>query len=248
MTVKFTVSCAPPFPAEPVTVTVEFPAGVTGPVGVEEPPVLPDPPPHPEIKPMQARIRPMARTSTEQKRLAAKIRLRKPKHSTRLVSPAAAQIIFEPAEGIRWKPSPSNDVVVTFVVIVSVVVRAVLDPAGDRVAGLKAHVEYCGRPEQLKFTVPLNPPAGVKVMVEVPDWPATIVKDVGLAASEKLGATDALTVTLRLALAVSGVLSESFTSTVKLALAAVVGVPETTPVLVASDSPAGRVPELTLQV
>jgi hypothetical protein len=85
------------------------------------------------------------------------------------------------------------------VVIVSVVVRAVLDPAGDRVAGLKAHVEYCGRPEQLKFTVPLNPPAGVKVMVEVPDWPATIVKDVGLAASEKLGATDALTVTLRLA-------------------------------------------------
>jgi hypothetical protein len=34
VTVKFTVSCAPPFPAEPVTVTVEFPAGVTGPVGV----------------------------------------------------------------------------------------------------------------------------------------------------------------------------------------------------------------------
>ena len=58
----------------------------------------------------------------------------------------------------------------------------------------------------------------------------------------------ALTVMLRFVVALSGVLSESSTSTVKLAVPAVVGVPEMTPVLDVSDSPAGKVPELTLHV
>jgi len=56
-----------------------------------------------------------------------------------------------------------------------------------------------------------------------------------------------LTVTLRFAVAVCGVLSESLTSTVKLAVPALLGVPEMTPV-VASVRPAGRLPALMLHV
>jgi hypothetical protein len=55
-----------------------------------------------------------------------------------------------------------------------------------------------------------------------------------------------LIVMVRLAVAVSGVLSESLTPMVKLDLAAVVGVPEITPVVAATESPAGKLPELTL--
>jgi hypothetical protein len=52
----------------------------------------------------------------------------------------------------------------------------------------------------------------------------------------------------RFAVAVAGVGSESFTSTVKLDVSAVVGVPEITPVLVFNVSPAGRLPLLMLHV
>jgi hypothetical protein len=57
-----------------------------------------------------------------------------------------------------------------------------------------------------------------------------------------------LTTMLRLAVAVSGVLSESLTPTVKLAVPAAVGVPEITPVLAFSVSPAGKLPVLMLHV
>jgi hypothetical protein len=56
-----------------------------------------------------------------------------------------------------------------------------------------------------------------------------------------------MTMTLRFSVAVCGVLSESFTSTVKLAVPALLGVPEIAPVA-ASVRPAGRLPALRLHV
>ena len=69
-----------------------------------------------------------------------------------------------------------------------------------------------------------------------------------MAVSVKLGATAALITMLRLAVAISGAVSESLTPTVKLELPAEVGVPEMTPVLALSVSPAGKLPLLMLQV
>jgi len=86
------------------------------------------------------------------------------------------------------------------------------------------------------------------VIVVVPDCPATMVNDEGFAARLKPGVTELLIMMPKLAVAVRGVLSESVTSTVKSEVAAVVGVPEITPVAEASESPVGRLPELTLQV
>jgi hypothetical protein len=57
-----------------------------------------------------------------------------------------------------------------------------------------------------------------------------------------------LTTMLRLAVEVSGVLSESLTPTVKLEVPAAVGVPEITPVLAFSANPAGKLPVLMLHV
>jgi hypothetical protein len=57
-----------------------------------------------------------------------------------------------------------------------------------------------------------------------------------------------LTVMLRLAVAVCAGFSASLTSTVKLDVPVVVGVPEITPVLAASDSPAGKLPTAMLHV
>jgi hypothetical protein len=56
------------------------------------------------------------------------------------------------------------------------------------------------------------------------------------------------TVMLSFAVAVSGVLSESFTSIVKLEPPLAVGVPEMTPEPAANERPPGRLPALTLQV
>ena len=56
------------------------------------------------------------------------------------------------------------------------------------------------------------------------------------------------TTMLRLAVEVSGVLSESLTPIVKLEVPAAVGVPEMTPVLALSDRPAGKLPVLMLHV
>ena len=53
---------------------------------------------------------------------------------------------------------------------------------------------------------------------------------------------------LRLAVAVSGVASESFASTVKVEVPAEVSVPEMTPVLALSDRPAGKLPVMMLHV
>jgi len=57
-----------------------------------------------------------------------------------------------------------------------------------------------------------------------------------------------LMVILSIAVAVCGVLSESATWTVKLEVAALVGVPEIVPVLAPRESPAGRLPELMFHV
>ena len=57
-----------------------------------------------------------------------------------------------------------------------------------------------------------------------------------------------LTTMLRLAVEVSGVVSESFASTVKLEVPAAVEVPEIIPVLALSDKPAGKLPVLMLHV
>jgi hypothetical protein len=70
----------------------------------------------------------------------------------------------------------------------------------------------------------------------------------GLAVRVNPGITGATTAMLRLAVAVSAVVSESATPTVKFAVPAAVGVPEITPVLALRDNPAGRLPLLTLQV
>jgi hypothetical protein len=57
-----------------------------------------------------------------------------------------------------------------------------------------------------------------------------------------------LTTMLRLAVEVPGVVEESLMPTVKLAVPAAVGVPEITPVLAFSVSPAGKLPVLMLHV
>jgi hypothetical protein len=138
--------------------------------------------------------------------------------------------------------------VVTFVAMVSVVVTAVPELVAERLAGLKEQVEYAGRPEQAKSIVPVKPPLGVSVIAVVPDCPATMFNDEGLAARLKPGATELLMIMVKLVVAVSGVLSESFASTVKSELPAVVGVPEIMPEAEPSESPTGRLPVLTLQV
>jgi hypothetical protein len=61
-------------------------------------------------------------------------------------------------------------------------------------------------------------------------------------------ASAGITVMLRLAVAVAGVLSESSTFTTKSAVPETVAVPEITPVEGVSDNPAGRVPELMLHL
>jgi hypothetical protein len=57
-----------------------------------------------------------------------------------------------------------------------------------------------------------------------------------------------LTTMLKVVVAVSDVVSESLTPTVKVELPAAVGVPEITPVLALRVNPAGKLPVLTLQV
>jgi hypothetical protein len=85
-------------------------------------------------------------------------------------------------------------------------------------------------------------------MVVVPDWPAAMLRVDGLADRVNPGTTAATTEMVRLAVAVSGVVSESATPMVKLEVPAAVGVPEITPVLALSVKPAGRLPVLTLHV
>jgi hypothetical protein len=46
---------------------------------------------------------------------------------------------------------------------------------------LKVQVEYAGRLEQAKLTVPAYPPTGEIVKVALPEFPAVIVKLVGFA-------------------------------------------------------------------
>jgi len=63
----------------------------------------------------------------------------------------------------------SDAVVFTSVLMVSVVETALFDPFAESDPGLNEQDEYCGRPEQLRLTVPLKPPTGVSVIVVVPD-------------------------------------------------------------------------------
>lgn len=71
-------------------------------------------------------------------------------------------------------PSGCTEATVRAVVpMVSVVLAAL--PFGVNVGGLNAQLEAAGRPEQAKFTVPVNPPCGVMEMLYVADCPAAIV-------------------------------------------------------------------------
>jgi hypothetical protein len=69
------------------------------------------------------------------------------------------------------------------------------------VLGEKAHVVLAGNPEQVSWTVPLNPPTGVIVTATVPDPPATIVSDAGLIVIAKSEAAFTTNCTLWAALA-----------------------------------------------
>ena len=70
----------------------------------------------------------------------------------------------------------------------SVVVTAVFEPFAVSGVGLKEQVEYAGRPEQLRFNVPVKPPTGVTVIIDIPELPAAMLKEVGLAETENPGA------------------------------------------------------------
>jgi hypothetical protein len=96
----------------------------------------------------------------------------------------------------------------------------------------------------MKVTVPVGTPpspetVAVKVtLIPVPAVSAEEVSVVALAAGVTVREKEATTV--------AGVLSESATWMAKVEVPAAVGVPEMTPVAAASDSPAGRLPEITL--
>jgi len=70
---------------------------------------------------------------------------------------------------------------------VSVKVEVVV-PGGVTEVGTKAAVTPDGRLEAEKATAELKPPVAVTVMVEVPELPRWIVRDVGEALIEKSGA------------------------------------------------------------
>lgn len=59
---------------------------------------------------------------------------------------------------------------------------------GVRDVGLKVQVAWLGIVPHARLTVPVYPPAGVRVKVKMVDWPAVIVAEVGLEAIEKSGA------------------------------------------------------------
>ena len=59
------------------------------------------------------------------------------------------------------------------------------DPVPVIEVGLKPTVTPVGRPEAVNETGELNPPLTVLVMVELPEWPCTMVTDDGDAESEK---------------------------------------------------------------
>ena len=74
----------------------------------------------------------------------------------------------------------------TSVAIASEVVAAA--PAGVTEEGEKVHELLAGSPEQTNCTALLNPFCGVTEMAAVPALPATMVNDVGFAATVKEGA------------------------------------------------------------
>ena len=69
----------------------------------------------------------------------------------------------------------------------SVTVVEAAEPEGVMVVGVKLHVTPAGRPEQPKLTGELNPLEGVTVREAVPLWPAMMLRDAGVTATEKSG-------------------------------------------------------------
>ena len=120
------------------------------------------------------------------------------------------------------------------------------DPGAGMGLGLKFTVVPEGMPEADRAMAPLNPLPIVVVIVDVPWLPCTTLSEEGEAEMVKLGA--AVTVMLSGAIAVAGGDSESLTCTVKLAVPAVIGVPEITPLLALRVKPLGKLPLMTLQV
>ena len=119
-------------------------------------------------------------------------------------------------------------------------------PGAPIVLGLKLTLVPVGAPVADRLIELLNPPPISVVIVEVPCLPCTTLSEEGEAEMVKLGA--AVTVMLSAAIAVAGGDAESLTCTVKLAVPAVIGVPEITPLLVFRANPLGKLPLMTLQL
>ena len=70
------------------------------------------------------------------------------------------------------------------VFMVSVTLAGASLPVSTTVAGANTQLVVAGRPVQVKVTVPVSPPSGVMLSVELPDCPCTMVSDVGLVVKE----------------------------------------------------------------
>ena len=139
---------------------------------------------------------------------------------------------------------------VTLAVTVSVEVCVLLAPAVKVTEdGATLQVNVAEEGVQERFTVPAKPPVAMVVSGTVPAAPlATVMLLLEVPPVEKPGGVAAATVTESEAIAVAGVPSASATWTEKVEVPAAAGVPEMTPVEDASDSLAGRLPDVTLHV
>jgi len=99
---------------------------------------------------------------------------------------------------VVWVRVPEVPVIVTDAVPVVAVALAVSVKTLVEVVGLvpKLAVTPAGRPEAERVTLPVNPPDGVTVIVELPLVPWVTVRVAGEADSEKFGVAAAFTVKL----------------------------------------------------
>jgi hypothetical protein len=143
--------------------------------------VCDEPPPQPETNP-----RPVRKTRIESQRSLGFLIPLNDKRQTK--TPASASVLPDPEApeaGKVFMPVFADAVVV----MVAVVVTAA--PLGVTLLGANVHDESEGNPEQAKVTAWLNPLAGVTVRVVLPVEPAVTVIALGLAETEKSGATAA---------------------------------------------------------
>ena len=109
----------------------------------------------------------------------------------RRVRPSGRRRIAATICGAKGRPGRlrSDEVVAALVLMVRVVVCTVLVAVKARVVGANAHDAEAGRVPQAKVTVPVKPPTGVAVITVEPVAPWTMVRDVGVSATVKVGTT-----------------------------------------------------------